>query len=45
MAQPRGILFRSVPLESNAKIINMVDFLESIGIDMDTILNRLGVKR
>jgi hypothetical protein len=42
---PRGILFRSVPLEDGPSIINVVDVIEKCGIDMDPILSRLGVAR
>jgi len=42
---PRGIIFRSVPLKDGPPIINVVEVLENIGIDIDPILTRLGVKR
>ena len=41
----RGIIFRSVPLKNGPPIIAVVDVIESFGIDMDPILNRLGAKR
>jgi len=44
-AIPRGILFRSIPLESGPKIFNVVEIIENLGFDMDPILDRLGVKR
>ena len=44
-AIPRGILFRSVPLTDGPPIINVVDVIEGFGVDMDPLLNRLGVKR
>jgi len=42
---PRGIIFRSVPLGDGPAIISVVDVIESLGIDMDPILKRFGVKR
>jgi hypothetical protein len=44
-AIPRGIIFRSVPLEDGPPIVNVVDLVENAGIDMEPILDRLGVKR
>jgi hypothetical protein len=45
LAVPRGILFRSVPLDGGPVIIDVVATLERMGIDMAPILARLGVKR
>jgi hypothetical protein len=42
---PRGILFRSVPLQNGPPIINMVDVAESLGIDLDPLLDRFKVER
>jgi hypothetical protein len=44
-ALPRGIIFRSVPLKSGPRILNVVKIIESFGFDMDPILDRLGVER
>jgi hypothetical protein len=42
---PRGILFRSVPLENGPRIISVVDVIERFGFNLDPILARLGVRR
>jgi hypothetical protein len=42
---PRGLIFRSVPLEGGPPIIDMIKVLEALGIDLDPILDRLGVSR
>jgi hypothetical protein len=41
---PRGILFRSVPLENGPTIIDVVAVLEGLGVNMTPILRRLGVR-
>ncbi len=42
---PRGIIFRSVPLDEGPRIINLVDVLEGVGVDLEPVLVRLGVSR
>jgi len=42
---PRGILFRSVPLEGGPHIIDVVATLEGMGFDLDPLLAKLGVHR
>ncbi|MCP4357713.1 MAG: hypothetical protein GY796_06825 [Chloroflexi bacterium] len=44
-AVPRGILFRSVPMTGGPYILNIVGIVELLGVDMDPILDRLGVER
>jgi hypothetical protein len=39
----RGILFRSVPLTEGPPIINVVELLKRHGIDIESLLNRLGI--
>ncbi len=41
---PRGIIFRSVPVDKGPPIINVVQVLEASGFDMSEMLNRAGVK-
>jgi hypothetical protein len=40
----RGILFRSVPLTDGPRVINVIEVLRAIGIDVEPILKRLGVR-
>lgn len=43
---PRGILFlHAVPLEHGPRIISMPDVLAGMGVDVDALMNRLGVKK
>jgi hypothetical protein len=44
-ALPRSTLFRSVPPEDGPPVIDVIAFLERLGIDMDPLLARLGVSR
>ncbi len=41
---PRGLIFRSVPLINGPRIYNLVDVLTGWGLDLDPLLNRLGVQ-
>jgi hypothetical protein len=45
LAVPRGILFHGIPLEGGPRIIDVVATLESWGVDLGPILQRLGVRR
>lgn len=42
---PRSILFRSVPHDGSPAIIDVAATLEALGVDVDPILARLGVRR
>lgn len=43
--EPRGILFRSVPLVGGPAIIDLPAIAERLGIDVDAIAERFGVER
>jgi hypothetical protein len=43
--EPRGILFRSVPLVGGPYIIDLPDIAERLGIDVDAIARQMGVER
>jgi hypothetical protein len=43
--EPRGILFRSVPLVGGPRIIDLPAIAERLGIDVDALAGRLGVER
>ena len=45
LAVPRGILFHSVPLEGGPRIIDVARTLEGMGVDVESLLARLGARR
>jgi hypothetical protein len=42
---PRGVLFRTEPRGDAARVLDVAALLERAGVDVDALLDRLGVSR